>query len=329
MSFQKGAASWKDVLTGAAAIHLPDKSTGQHEDCILRNELLTYLKEQNCGWTVFAKESCGTNFITTVTSALWYLDGHYNAIELGSGVQIPNVLLTRFQGFNVPKAHKHVKKRLDSKSLIHHIERLTTLCSRPYMQNESWPTVKVWLEQLVTALRGYVTYLDKQNESSKDRHASNEPLSTPAESTALYPLSVNPSLILTPSQDSDLCEIISVIKKSNDFEAINLNPLLPEDRWKRYRLVTFIRDKGFASFSACLFTYAPGGNVSNLYFLWKEPHDPVMPEADLQTMRAKNQASLLKEMPTYHTQQMRREFQEKANLICNLTPAQVRAIYKI
>ena len=321
---QTSAKSWRDVFTGAGPIHLPDLSAEKRGHGRLRNELLTYLKTQKCGWTIDGVSNVGKQFVSTVSDTLWYLDGHYSTISAVPGCKIPEVVLNRFQGFNRPEEHRHVEKRIDAQLLCNHAENLILIVSKPYMQRKEWESVKIWLSELVEAMKGYANYLNRKNQVSKDRHSSTQPMSTPSENTSITPLKVNPSLILTPSQVSDLKPIISALEKSQEFEAIDVTDMLPEDRFKRYRLVSFIREKRFSGFAACMFCYAPGGSVPNIYFIWKEPSESI----ELETERAHIQGRLMAEMPVFHTRQMRKEFQAKADLICNLSPAQVRNIYK-
>ena len=61
---------------------LPSESamSRSKKDC-LKKDIIMLLQEKGLGWTYFNLSTCGENFVSTMTNVLWYLDGHYKALD--------------------------------------------------------------------------------------------------------------------------------------------------------------------------------------------------------------------------------------------------------
>ena len=54
---------------------LPKKSNEIHAKVKLQNQLIDMLEERNLGWSNDAVETAGKFFLSTLSNALWYIDG--------------------------------------------------------------------------------------------------------------------------------------------------------------------------------------------------------------------------------------------------------------
>ena len=76
---------------------------------ILQNQIISWLRDNQIGWTTDLKATSGKTFVETLAGALWYIDGHHD----GLGAQACHVpsMFNQFQGFNKPELHKKRKEK--------------------------------------------------------------------------------------------------------------------------------------------------------------------------------------------------------------------------
>ena len=92
--------------------------------------------------------------------------------------------------------------------------------------------------------------------------------------------------------------------------AVDIDSLLPIDRRQRYDRIQLLK-QGMSS-PAVLATYAPGGNVCSLHWLWLTDATDI--SSALQSCQSILE-SLTASMPEYHTRAMRRAMFEKFGLV--------------
>ena len=123
-----------------------------------------------------------------------------------------------------------------------------------------------------------------------------------------------------------LKRIASAVEDIEDnYSYICLNPYLSCDRKIRFDEVSLLRKEGL-SVMACLYQYSCGNAVGNFYFIWKIGEG----DGDDMKMTHSNRltATIKKEIPIYHTRQMRREFSMKFGSVANAKPVYLREIYR-
>ena len=76
-----------------------------------------------------------------------------------------------------------------------------------------------------------------------------------------------------------------------------------------------------------LFTHSRGNNIGNLLFIWRV--QPGASEGEILTKSAAVIGTIQKDMPEYHTPQMRNVFHDRFSLLCpNVQPRVLRSIYR-
>jgi hypothetical protein len=168
-----------------------------------------------------------------------------------------------------------------------------------WLQQPEWSTFRVALLGLIESITSYGSYLTLRNKAMKLHHKSMEPsvnfsdaatvVFLPAKSESISPL---------------LFDIDMTIQNSVNYEVVNVREFAPMPKRKRY---LFIREleKGLSS-NTFLLTYTHGSSIGNYHFLWKVPehvHDHGCASENLRLVE-----KIKKEIPTYHTRAMKKEF---------------------
>ncbi|XP_070556692.1 uncharacterized protein [Ptychodera flava] len=119
---------------------------------------------------------------------------------------------------------------------------------------------------------------------------------------------------------------MTALNAKEAFQFICVNEMLPLDRKKRYESIRTLKLNGLPT-RAVLYTYSPGGNISNQHFIWKEPADT--PSETVKSKTAQLTIEIEKEAPKYHTRQMRREFSDKVSTLAKVKPMHLRELYRL
>lgn len=147
--------------------HLPKKWNDVTKQAQLRNDIIEWLHEQKVGWSSSESESLGVQFINTLSSALWEIDGNHHTLD-SRGFGVPKDL-AKFQGYNKPELHK--KRKIGADSLVEskvstHSVALLELSNQAYMHLKVWHNIRGCMLQLANNLRKYANYLKNQKENT-------------------------------------------------------------------------------------------------------------------------------------------------------------------
>ena len=238
----------------------------------------------------------GKRYFTTITSALWYIDGHH-ATLFDRGCKIPE-LFKEFKDYNTPESSKHRKRHhvnLDSDKLTSLVSLLYDQLLLPWLKTTQWSTFYKATELLANSCNSYLQYLKDQSKKMKAHHSVSEMLVKDNVSVQL--LKANPK----PSSCVNALDV--QISAKNPYEHLYLADLIPSDRRERYFYIQELK-RGL-SHPCVLCTCSIGGPIGNYLFLWPLPAYVTM-EAALNENQ-KVIAQIQKDVPTYHRRAFRRK----------------------
>ena len=162
-------------MSSQKKLHLPpppsDIAMSRSQKECLKKDILTMLEERGLGWTTFSLPSIGENFVNTLTNTLWYLDGHFRALE-GRFCHVPDDFKA-FEGYNKPEKSKHRRKditNLSAATLDSYSTTLNQLILHPCFDQEKWKHMKKSVEDLAECMTKYALYLHKQNFVMQENH---------------------------------------------------------------------------------------------------------------------------------------------------------------
>lgn len=107
-----------------------------------KNDLLSWLQEDELGWTADAAADQGGNFVNCMADVLWYIDGHEGTLQ-DRGCEVPS-MFKHFKGYNKPGLTKHRKRKhsnLNHVDVLGFSERLFHICSCSYLKRDAWKGV--------------------------------------------------------------------------------------------------------------------------------------------------------------------------------------------
>ena len=206
-------------------------------------------------------------------------------------------MFSAFVGFNRPELSKHKKRPSSSLScdlLKSHSQRLFGNLQSPFWSRSGWSTVKREVELLAEALARYADLLTSKRARITSLHHSDAPARTVANGLTVDFIKSRHTV------PSVLDKFTEAIHEAGTNVPVDLDPLLPGDRRRRYDLIQVLKC-GLNS-SAVLATYSTGSNIGSLHWLWLS--------SALQSCQPVIE-SLRSEMPQYHTRAMRSAMFEK------------------
>lgn len=119
-----------------------------------------------------------------------------------------------------------------------------------------------------------------------------------------------------------LANIKAAIEGKEVFEIVPLNPLLPPNRMKRFRLLQDIKSSGIGM-PATIYSGMRTGHLESLHFIWTKPAGEEDPARQLQAVEEAR-----KLIPVYHDKEVKRLFHDVANQL-KIKPMHSRALYRI
>ncbi len=108
MSLEHVLRAEKLVQNHVGKPSLPEALVERTKKDKLFNDLLRLVEEKELKFSHSQLES-GKSYLTSVTSAIWYIDGHQSTLS-SRGCEIPE-LFKPFKGYNCPSLAKHRKCR--------------------------------------------------------------------------------------------------------------------------------------------------------------------------------------------------------------------------
>lgn len=156
-----------------------DRAIERNKKFALKNDILSWLKSKQLGWSPDEANTVGNQFVVSLTDIFWYIDGHVPAF-VARACSIPDEF-QQFSGYNDPIRSKHRKKETDNlsaKVLDSYSTVLNGFLVHPWLNSVCWKHMKKSLTALADSLHKYADYLYRKNQEVQENHA----LSTPVRS---------------------------------------------------------------------------------------------------------------------------------------------------
>ena len=286
----------------------------------LHNDILSFIQMSPLKWHN-SEVSSGTaaRCLSTLTDVLWYIDGMHDTLNERS-CKVPTVF-NQFTGYNKPENHRHRKRVCHSMSreeLLSHSRALFVCLSNPFWSREMWLPLKKDVEQLSRSLASYADLLLDKRARIQFIHSSKEVTRNIAEHLSVSYIDKYHRLspIMSPISDA--------ITRIEPNTPLDLRPLLPDDRRRRYEWIQTLR-RGL-DVPIIHVQYSPGSNIGDLHWIWQ------CTATDIDDALKGCQPiieKLKKDIPEYHTRAMRRDAFELFGLVSPGTKKSVvRRLYK-
>ena len=205
---------------------LPDRLHERTKKDKLYNDLICLVGGMGLKWQS-GEVNSGKSFLTTLTNALWYIDGHHESL-VSRGCKIPK-LFKPFEGYNVPELSKHRKRQstnINSDTLSAHVSSLYDVLLLSWLCTKKWEELRAATLTLAKSLDSYLAYLKEQSKKMTLHHYS-APQSV-ADNATISVLASNP--FLTPQ----LRKLDADIQTKKPYEVVRVDEYIPADRKKRY-----------------------------------------------------------------------------------------------
>ena len=275
---------------------LPEPIPEHNKKDKLYNDLLNLARERDLKLRHCDIES-GKKYFMTLTSVLWYLDGHHTTLS-NRGYKIPEIF-KKFQGYNTPELSKHRKRQhinLDSEKLKNLVHLLYDHLLVASLSTPQWSVFHSATTSLANNLNSYLEYLKSQSTKMKIHHSV---------SNFVVKDNVSVQLLMkaSPKPSECLYALDTQISLKDPYEHLYIGDFMPSDRRERYYFVQELR-KGLSR-PCVLCTCSIGGPVGNHLFLWPLP-DHVTMEAALNENQ-KVITLIQKDTPVFHRRAFRRK----------------------
>ena len=138
---------------------LPDRLKERTKKDKLYNDLICLVDGMGLKWQS-GEVNSGKFFLTTLTNALWYIDGHHESL-VSRGCEIPK-LFKPFEGYNTPEVSKHRKRQsanMNSDALSVHVSSLYDALLLSWLCTKKWEELKAATLTLAKSLDSYLAYL--------------------------------------------------------------------------------------------------------------------------------------------------------------------------
>ena len=140
----------------------------------LSNAVSSWLEKKGVGFQPTDLETKGKCLLSTLTDALWVIDGHSETLA-GRSYAVPTEF-AHFCGYNVPEASKHKRKTLERTTVEVNARRLFELLEKPWMSKGRCSVIREPVEKLARSLHGYSSYLLSQSKKVAANHALLHPV---------------------------------------------------------------------------------------------------------------------------------------------------------
>ncbi|KAI8517529.1 hypothetical protein Bbelb_035460 [Branchiostoma belcheri] len=298
-------------------------------DTRLYNDIVDIMKRQNFRFERSkANESSSREIIVALRNAVWYVLPHLKTLAERS-VYLPDDFCSLYdkttfkQSYNNPTQHRHNLHQMSSTQLEKHAQDLFKMATLPLLQRPKLSKVKDIVINLGDGLHKY----------SVSEHLSASNRKVQAQRKQLFPVrsvedGVSTELRVVEAKvrsDTKLIsrygELESHLAKIADNELCFLGDFAPSDYRKRYIYISELS----LPMSVEVYTYKTGNNQGSLHFLWKVPAK--QEDRELNTTH-KLIHQVEKDVPVYHTREMRKRFTERFSLVTNAKPVVLKEMYQ-
>ena len=217
-------------MSSQKKLHLPpfpsDVAMNRSKKECLKKDVLMMLQDKGLGWTTFSLPSVGENFVNTLTNSLWYLDGHYRALE-DRFCHVPSIFKL-FEGYNTPEKSKHRRKdaaNLSAAILDSYSTTLNQLLLHPCFDHEKWKLMKKSVGDLAECMTKYALYLHRQNLVMQKNHSALSVIRSVSDCESIC--IVQASVWTKPEVATKYKTLIDELSKKCFFEPVLVNDFAP------------------------------------------------------------------------------------------------------
>ena len=217
--------------------HYPNELVVKNKHDQLFNDILTFLKSRKCEWMSDEVHSgIATNSILSLRNALWYVDGSHSTLNERS-CEVPDIF-SQFSGYNIPEASKHRKRSpssLSREDLLALSQKLFSILHHQIWMRVNWIELKSPVTVLAQSLSKYAEYLANKRVRMQEIHTSSDTTRSVGE---------NLTVCFTKARSSHppyLQPVIDTVTAAGLQNPVELGPLLPVDRRRRYDWLEAIR----------------------------------------------------------------------------------------
>ena len=309
------------MMAASKELHLPDAPTrGINKKLDLKADVLEWLKKENVGWRTEQLESHGAPFVTLLCDVLWYVDPHQSTMK-ARGCGVPE-LLVQFMGYNQPAKHGHSVQPLSRSTLDGFKGRIEQCCLQLWIQKAAFKFLNDAVTGLLESLERYSAYLEKQVKSTVSNQAKLQPVRTTDD--ACMTVLIQPTPAVLPKHVATYTSLLDKLRSAALYEPVCVNDF---EGSAGVSVFTYRRHLAeVMPFPVRKFLFSSGNNRGDYMFLWKVDSAITADEELLNSNKSISEVK--KNLQVYHTRAMRRQFAGKAGRICNLKPAQIRAVYR-
>ncbi|XP_033758052.1 uncharacterized protein LOC117340399 [Pecten maximus] len=136
---------------------------------------------------------------------------------------------------------------------------------------------------------------------------------------------IYPKYIVKPTISSRYKPLTEHLSEIEEFKPLCVDEYTPGDTRQRRHYIDNL--KNGLPYKCILFRVSAGNNLGTHNFIWRVPMNTIQKE-DVLTKNNDVIQGITKDLPTYHTRFMKRNFLQKVTLLCDVKPMEARCIYK-
>ncbi|XP_013398537.1 uncharacterized protein LOC106165011 [Lingula anatina] len=301
------------------------ESAAANGKILLYNHIVDILKGQDFRFERNkANENSSKEVLVALRNAVWYVLPHLKTLAERS-VYLPEDLCSLYdkttfsQKYNNPAQHRHILQPLSRSELEKHTQELFKMASLPLLHKPKLSKVKDIIIQLGQGLHRYSDHLQVSNRKVQEQRKQMFPVRSVGDNAELR--GVEAKVRSDTKLISRYADLESHLAKIADYDICLLDEFAPLDYRKRYIYISEL----ILPMSVEVYTYKIGNNQGSLHFLWKVParHE----DRDLNTTN-KLIHQIEKDIPVYHTREMRKRFRERFSLVSNAKPVLLNEMYQ-
>ncbi len=316
------------LMSAAREQRLPRKLLAKdaengRSDYKLHDDIIDFLATKKLGFSAGCEMTSGKQVVSTLQHSLFYLLPHLPTLKSRNQSFLPDYFVPFTEKtYSDTKAHKHSLPPLDRKKLVSLCREMYGTLSLPCMSEQSWKTFSSSLYSLAKNVDNYIEYLQQKLIEMQKTHHEPTPLRTPVDGNSSNVRCVAEAKVRPPRLIARYKDLESALLAEEMYgEPIFVNDFAPSSPRFRY---TYIHEINLP-FTVELYSYHHGNNVGTLWYVWKVPAE--CEQRDVGQSK-KVIDHIEKNIPVYHTREMKRVFSRRYGLLCNAKPSVILDMYK-
>ncbi|XP_078701692.1 uncharacterized protein LOC144927829 [Branchiostoma floridae x Branchiostoma belcheri] len=295
-------------------------------DIRLYNDIIDVLKGQGFRFVrTKAYEASSKEIMTSIRNSVWYMLPHLKKLADRS-IYLPKALRSLYdkntfaQVYNNPTLHRHTLTPMSCRDLEMHAQELFKVATLPLLQQPKLKSVKDIVVEIGQGLSKYSEHLQASNQKVQEQRKQVFPTRSVDDRTSTELRVIEARVRSNEKLINRYTKLENHLASIAEYELCIVNDFAPSDRKQRYYYISELE----LPMSIELYTYKLGNNLGCLHFAWKVPSQEMR---DLNnTRKMMHQAE--KDMPTYHTREMRKQFRDRFSLVTNAKPVILKEMYQ-